>query len=55
MKKILLLNLILLGSLYSQDYDYEKYAPFDEKIKTTEEFLCYPIVEMHKIHDLRVT
>ena len=55
MKKILLLNLIFLGSLYSQDYYYEKYAPFDENIKSPEEFLGYPIGEMHTRHDLIVS
>ena len=38
MKKILLLNLLFIGSLFSQDYYYEKYAPFDENIKSPEEF-----------------
>mgnify|MGYP003969633385 FL=1 len=55
MKKFLLLNLIFLGSLYSQDYYYEKYAPFDENIKSPEEFLGYPIGEMHTRHDLIVS
>jgi hypothetical protein len=54
-KIILLLNLIFLGSLYSQDYYYEKYAPFDENIKSPEEFLGYPIGEMHTRHDLIVS
>ena len=55
MKKIILLNLIFLGSLYSQDYYYEKYAPFDKNIKSPEEFLGYPIGEMHTRHDLIVS
>ena len=55
MKKIILLNLIFLSSLYSQDYYYEKYAPFDENIKSPEEFLGYPIGEMHTRHDLIVS
>ena len=55
MKKIILLNLIFLGSLYSQDYYYEKYAPFDENIKSPEEFLGYPLGEMHTRHDLIVS
>ena len=55
MRKFLLLNLIFLGSLYSQDYYYEKYAPFDENIKSPEEFLGYPIGEMHTRHDLIVS
>ena len=55
MKKFLLLNLIFLGSLYSQDYFFEKYAPFDEDIMSPEEFLGYPIGEMHTRHDLIVS
>ena len=55
MKKILLLNLLFVGSLFSQDYYFEKYAPFDENIKSPEEFLGYPIGEMHTRHDLIVS
>ena len=55
MKKILLLNLLFIGSLFSQDYYFEKYAPFDENIKSPEEFLGYPIGEMHTRHDLIVS
>ena len=55
MRKFLLLNLIFLGSLCSQDYYFEKYAPFDENIKSPEEFLGYPIGEMHTRHDLIVS
>ena len=55
MKKILLLNLLFIGSLFSQDYYYEKYAPFDENIKSPEEFLGYPIGEMQTRHDLIVS
>jgi hypothetical protein len=55
MKKFLLLNLIFLGSLYSQDYFFEKYSPFDEDIMSPEEFLGYPIGEMHTRHDLIVS
>ena len=51
MKKIIILNLLLTSSLFSQDYYYEKYAPFDENIKSPEEFLGYPIGEMHTRHD----
>ena len=54
MKKIIILNLLLTSSLFSQDYYYEKYAPFDENIKSPEEFLGYPIGEMHTRHDLIV-
>ena len=52
MKKIIILSLLLTSSLFSQDYYYEKYAPFDENIKSPEEFLGYPIGEMHTRHDL---
>ena len=55
MKKILILNLLFIGSLFSQEYYYEKYAPFDENIKSPEEFLGYPIGEMHTRHDLIVS
>ena len=55
MKKILLLNLLFVGSLFSQDYYFEKYAPFDENIKSPEEFLGYPIGEMQTRHDLIVS
>ena len=52
MKKIIIFSLLLTSSLFSQDYYYEKYAPFDENIKSPEEFLGYPIGEMHTRHDL---
>ena len=55
MKKIIILNLLFIGSLFSQDYYFEKYAPFDENIKSPEEFLGYPIGEMHTRHDLIVS
>jgi len=55
MRKFLLLNLIFLGSLYSQDYYFSKYAPFDTDIMSPEEFLGYPIGEMHTRHDLIVS
>ena len=55
MKKILLLNILFISSLFSQDYYFEKYAPFDENIKSPEEFLGYPIGEMHTRHDLIVS
>lgn len=55
MKKIILLNLIFIGSLFSQDYYFSKYAPFDEKIMSPEEFLGYPIGKMHTRHDLIVS
>ncbi|GIR99860.1 MAG: hypothetical protein CM15mP102_06810 [Flavobacteriales bacterium] len=46
------MSLVLTSSLFSQDYYYKKYAPFDENIKSPEEFLGYPIGEMHTRHDL---
>ena len=55
MKKIILLNLLFISSLFSQDYYFEKYAPFDEDIQSPEEFLGYPIGEMHTRHDLIVS
>ena len=55
MKKILLLNILFISSLFSQDYYFEKYAPFDDNIKSPEEFLGYPIGEMHTRHDLIVS
>ena len=55
MKKIIILNLLFISSLFSQDYYFEKYAPFDENIKSPEEFLGYPIGEMHTRHDLIVS
>ncbi len=55
MKKIILINLLFLSSLYSQDYYFSKYAPFDNNIMSPEEFLGYPIGEMHTRHDLIVS
>ena len=55
MKKIILINLLFLGSLYSQDYYFSKYAPFDDNIMSPEQFLGYPVGEMHTRHDLIVS
>ena len=33
MNKIIIFNLLFISSLFSQDYYFEKYAPFDENIK----------------------
>jgi len=55
MKKIILLNLLFISSLFSQDYYFEKYAPFDDNIMSPEEFLGYPIGDMHTRHDLIVS
>ena len=43
-----------ISPLHAQDYYFEKYAPFDAAIPTPEEFLGYPIGEMHTRHDLIV-
>ena len=55
MKKIILINLLFLGSLYSQDYYFSKYVPFDNNIMSPEQFLGYPVGEMHTRHDLIVS
>ena len=55
MKKLILLNLLFVGTLFPQDYYYSKYAPFDKDIMSPEEFLGYPIGEMHTRHDLIVS
>ena len=55
MKKIILINLLFLGSLYSQDYYFSNYAPFDDSIMSPEQFLGYPVGEMHTRHDLIVS
>ena len=55
MKKFILLNLLFLGSIFSQDYYFSKYAPFDSNILSPEQFLGYPIGEMHTRHDLIVS
>ena len=55
MKKIILLNLLFISSIFSQDYYFSKYAPFDNDIMSPEKFLGYPIGEMHTRHDLIVS
>ena len=55
MKKFILINLLFLGSIFSQDYYFSKYAPFDSNILSPEQFLGYPIGEMHTRHDLIVS
>tara|TARA_B100000575_G_scaffold201924_1_gene163649 strand:+ start:17459 stop:19972 length:2514 start_codon:yes stop_codon:yes gene_type:complete len=55
MKKFIIIQLLFVSSIFSQDYYFEKYAPFDEEIKSPEEFLGYPIGEMHTRHDLIVS
>jgi len=53
MRKLLSLCLILsfLGSTWSQDYYYAKYAPFESSIPSPEEFLEYGIGDYHTRHD----
>ena len=59
-RKLLLLVLVIAFAkaattpLYAQDYFYGKYAPFDTAIPSPEEFLDYPIGDMHTRHDLVV-
>ena len=55
MKKIILLNLLFVSTIFSQDYYFSKYSPFDDDIMSPEEFLGYPIGEMHTRHDLIVS
>ena len=56
MKKIILLFTILCSStLFSQNYFYEKYQPFDEAIPSPAEFLDYEIGARHTRHDLIVS
>ena len=53
MRKLLCLYLLLsfLGSAWSQDYYYAKYAPFESSIPSPEEFLEYGIGDYHTRHD----
>ncbi|MGB5173005.1 MAG: M14 family zinc carboxypeptidase [Eudoraea sp.] len=56
MKKIILLFTILCSyTLFSQNYFYEKYQPFDEAIPSPAEFLGYEIGARHTRHDLIVS
>ena len=55
MKKIILLSLLFISTIHSQDYYFSKYAPFDSEIMSPEEFLGYPVGEMHTRHDLIVS
>jgi len=58
MKKIKIITLILMMSaqysIYSQDYYFEDYQPFNKNIPSPEEFLGYPIGAYHTRHDLVV-
>jgi len=53
MRKLLSLCLLLcfIGSLWSQDYYYAKYAPFEDGVPSPEEFLEYGIGDFHTRHD----
>ena len=53
-KKLLLCLLLCSTTLFSQDYFFKKYQPFNENIPTPEEFLGYGIGEHHTRHDLIV-
>jgi Zinc carboxypeptidase len=59
MKKIKIIALILLISVqyivYSQDYYFKDYQPFNKEIPSPEEFLGYPIGAYHTRHDLVVS
>ncbi|NER16018.1 M14 metallopeptidase family protein [Spongiivirga citrea] len=56
MSKTFLASFFLLVSttLFSQDYFFKKYAPFDSEIPSPEEFLGYPIGFQHTRHDMIV-
>ncbi len=55
MKRITILLILFFNSVFSQDYYYEKYNPFNGEIKSPEQFLGYPIGDMHTRHDLIVS
>ncbi len=55
MKRITILLILFFNSVFSQDYYFEKYNPFNEEIKSPEQFLGYPIGDMHTRHDLIVS
>ena len=42
---------IALPPVFSQDYFFSKFAPFDQGVPTPEEFLGYPIGSRHTRHD----
>ncbi len=54
LKKLLLLALLMGTSLYSQDYFFKKFHPFNQDIPSPEQFLGYGIGERHTRHDLIV-
>ncbi|NNK86675.1 MAG: zinc carboxypeptidase, partial [Flavobacteriaceae bacterium] len=47
-------SLIMVSSIYSQDYFFKNHAPFDSSIPSPEDYLGYPIGEQHTRHDLIV-
>lgn len=54
-KNILAGLLFLLSTtLFSQDYFFKKYAPFNDNIPSPEQFLGYPIGHQHTRHDMIV-
>ncbi len=53
-QKLLCLLMLVGTTLYSQDYFFEKYHPFDQNIPSPEEFLGYGIGDHHTRHDLIV-
>jgi len=48
---LFLLGFLVAQCLYSQNYYYEEFAPFDSSIPTPEAFLGYEIGEYHTRHD----
>ncbi|MGB5318717.1 M14 metallopeptidase family protein [Eudoraea sp.] len=52
---ILLFTILCSYTLFSQNYFYEKYQPFDEAIPSPAEFLGYEIGARHTRHDLIVS
>ncbi|HBS11449.1 MAG TPA: zinc carboxypeptidase [Flavobacteriaceae bacterium] len=56
MNKIITLLLVLSSfTIFSQNYYFEDYQPFNKEIPSPEEFLGYPIGEYHTRHDLVVS
>jgi hypothetical protein len=54
-KILVLLLLVVNTNLYSQNYYFDDYQPFDNKIPSPEEFLGYPIGEYHTRHHMVVS
>ena len=51
---VLLIFLMTMSQLESQEYYLKAYGPFDHSIPSPEEFLGYPIGDFHTRHDLVV-